>query len=72
MFRWRHQHLLLEYFESIKHAYVNFVSGTVDYRPPHYPEPQLSAWQFSENLLYSIIIIIIIMTAYDITENRVR
>ena len=38
--------LLLEYFESIKHASVNFASGTVDYRPPHYPEPQLSAWQF--------------------------
>ena len=37
--------LLLEYFKSIKHAYVNFASGTVDYRPPpHYPEqPQLSA-----------------------------
>ena len=47
--------LLLEYFKSIKHAYVNFASGTVDYRPPLIIRNNLNyrLGNFSENLLYS-------------------
>ncbi len=47
--------LLLEYFESIKHAYVNFASGTVDYRPPLIIRNlNYRLGNFSENLLYSM------------------
>ena len=46
--------LLLEYFESIKHAYVNFASGTVDYRPPIIRNLNYRPGNFSENLLYSM------------------